>query len=430
MLLQSTVKDLIRKPVAILGGGVSGQAFDRLLAALGGRGVVFDEAALNGASDGFSESVMSGFGLVVNSPGFRKDHPWIRAAVQSPSVELCSETEAAAAFWKGKIVAVTGTNGKTTVTGLLAHALRSGGLGAIVGANVGVPFSDCVMDSHSESDWAVLEVSSFQAWNLSKIRLDGVIWTNFDEDHLDWHESLEDYFMSKWRLVELAGNAPVVIGQDVAEAARGYGLRIPEHVMVLPDAAADKESAGLTLGNRRNLSITRAWLKQAGLTPSWVDSAMTDHSFPKHRFALVGERSGMRFWNDSKGTNFHAVVACLAQFSEKVWWLGGGLSKGGDLQGFCKRIAPKISRAFVFGQTGQLLKGFLSAESVPCSCYATMRDALEATERMAVDGVDVVLSPGFASFDQFSGYADRGNQFESWVTGSVVSEPAYQLSHT
>lgn len=430
MLLQSTVKDLIRKPVAILGRGVSGLAFDRLLAKLGGSGVVFDEATGFSRSDVFSESVMSGFGLVVNSPGFRKDHPWINAAVRSPSVELCSETEAAAAFWKGKIVAVTGTNGKTTVTGLLAHALRSGGLGATVAANVGVPFSDCVMDSHSESDWAVLEVSSFQAWNFSKLRLDGVLWTNFDEDHLDWHGSLEDYFMSKWRLIELSGNAPVVIGQDVAEAARAYGLEIPDHVMVLSDAAADDESGSLTLGNRRNLSITRAWLKLAGLNPSWVDSAMTDHVFPKHRFALVGERSGMRFWNDSKGTNFHAVVACLAQFSEKVWWLGGGLSKGGDLQGFCKKIAPRISRGFVFGQTGQLLKGFLSAEGVPCACYGTMQEALDASERMAVDGTDVVLSPGFASFDQFSGYADRGNQFESWVTGSVVSEPAYQLSHT
>lgn len=430
MLLQSTVKDLIRKPVAILGRGVSGVAFDRLLAKLGGSGVVFDEATGFSRSDVFSESVMSGFGLVVNSPGFRKDHPWINAAVRSPSVELCSETEAAAAFWKGKIVAVTGTNGKTTVTGLLAHALRSGGLGATVAANVGVPFSDCVMDSHSESDWAVLEVSSFQAWNFSKLRLDGVLWTNFDEDHLDWHGSLEDYFMSKWRLIELSGNAPVVIGQDVAEAARAYGLEIPDHVMVLSDAAADDESGSLTLGNRRNLSITRAWLKLAGLNPSWVDSAMTDHVFPKHRFALVGERSGMRFWNDSKGTNFHAVVACLAQFSEKVWWLGGGLSKGGDLQGFCKKIAPRISRGFVFGQTGQLLKGFLSAEGVPCACYGTMQEALDASERMAVDGTDVVLSPGFASFDQFSGYADRGNQFESWVTGSVVSEPAYQLSHT
>ncbi|HOO93963.1 MAG TPA: Mur ligase family protein, partial [Opitutales bacterium] len=200
MLLQSTVEELMGKPVAILGNGVSGQAFERLLRSLGGRGVVFDEAFPDGTSRDFGDVDQSGFDLVVNSPGFRKDHPWISAAIRSQRLQLSSETEAAAQFWKGRIVAVTGTNGKTTVTGLLAHALCAGGWNARVAGNVGVPFSDCVMDSHSSDDWAVLEVSSFQAWNFSGMRLDGVIWTNFDEDHLDWHESLEDYFASKWRL--------------------------------------------------------------------------------------------------------------------------------------------------------------------------------------------------------------------------------------
>lgn len=430
MLLQSTVEELMGKPVAILGNGVSGQAFERLLRSLGGRGVVFDEAFPDGTSRDFGDVDQSGFDLVVNSPGFRKDHPWISAAIRSQRLQLSSETEAAAQFWKGRIVAVTGTNGKTTVTGLLAHALCAGGWNARVAGNVGVPFSDCVMDSHSSDDWAVLEVSSFQAWNLSGMRLDGVIWTNFDEDHLDWHESLEDYFASKWRLIELAGDAPVVIGQEVAEAARSFGRRLPANVVVVPDSEAENESQHLSLGNRRNLAMIRAWLRQADLEPGWLDLAMRDHVFPAHRFALVGERSGMRFWNDSKGTNFHAVAACLSQFRGKVWWLGGGLSKGGDIEGFCNRIAPRISRAFVFGQTGQLLKGFLNARGVPCVCCVTMQEALESAERMAVAGTDVVLSPGFASFDQFAGYADRGIQFEKWVHESAVAEPAYHLSHT
>ena len=130
---------------------------------------------------------------------------------------------------------------------------------------------------------------------------------------------------------------------------------------------------------------------------------------------VVGEKRGVTFWNDSKATNFHAVEAALTNFPRPVLWIGGGKAKGGDLAAFVQRIARKVRHAFVIGETKQMLTAHFQTCGVPATACATLEEAVRSALSLAVPGDQLVLSPGFASFDMFRGYDDRGRQFESIV---------------
>src|SRR6185369_11572835 len=134
-----------------------------------------------------------------------------------------------------------------------------------------------------------------------------------------------------------------------------------------------------------------------------------------HRLSRVGEKRGVTFWNDSKATNFHAVEAALATFAGPVLWIGGGKAKGGDLAGFVRRIARHLRHAFLIGETSSALAGHCRDVRVPATPCATLAEALNGAFAVAAVGDHIVLSPGFASFDMFHGYDDRGRQFESLV---------------
>lgn len=129
----------------------------------------------------------------------------------------------------------------------------------------------------------------------------------------------------------------------------------------------------------------------------------------------MGEKNGVTFWNDSKATNFHAVEAALATFAGPVLWIGGGKSKGGDLASFIRRIATKVRHAFLIGETQSALLGHCGQAGVPATACASLADAVKGAFAMAVQPDHVLLSPGFASFDMFRGYDDRGRQFEALV---------------
>jgi UDP-N-acetylmuramoylalanine--D-glutamate ligase len=134
-----------------------------------------------------------------------------------------------------------------------------------------------------------------------------------------------------------------------------------------------------------------------------------------HRFSRVGEKRGVTFWNDSKATNFHAVEAALATFAGPVLWIGGGKAKGGDLAAFVRRIARQIKHAFLIGETSAVLAGHCKHAQIPATLCASLAEAVRSAFDLGHAGDHVVLSPGFASFDQFTGYDDRGRQFETLV---------------
>src|SRR5580704_17196213 len=214
------LQPLLAKPVAVLGAGVSGRAVAGLLGQLGVRPALFDEKGGEGAAADFI-SVAHGHKLVVFSPGFTPGHPWI-AAARAAGATCLGELDLASLFWPGRVLAITGTNGKTTLTEFLTHALRSVGRDARVAGNIGQPFSQLVAEG-SAGTVAVCEVSSFQAETFKYFHADAALWTNFAEDHLERHGTMENYFAAKWNLVAHTSPGTVFAGSSVVNFAEKFG---------------------------------------------------------------------------------------------------------------------------------------------------------------------------------------------------------------
>lgn len=414
------LQPLLAAPVAVFGAGVSGRAVVALVERLGGIARLFDERPREGEAEMFRPVAAAEHRLVVYSPGFPPTHPWITAA-RAAGCTCLGELDFASVFWRGSVVAITGTNGKTTLTEFLTYALRSIGRDAVAVGNVGRAFSQAVVDRQggAPDSIAVCEVSSFQAESLRHFRADAALWINLAEDHLERHPSLEAYFFAKWRLFERTIGGHVFAGTTVQAAAEQFGQTLPAGAAV---ATLDQPGDILLRGTafeeypqRENFLLAAAWWRAAGLREPALYAAAQTFPLGPHRLACVARQEGVCWWNDSKATNFHATEAALARFSAPVILLAGGKSKGGDVAGFVQRIAPRVRSAFLIGETRNILATLFGAAGVAHHVCADLPEAVRLAAAAARPGDHVLLSPGFSSLDQFRGYDDRGTQFERLV---------------
>src|SRR5579871_1075051 len=230
------LQPLLAKPVAVLGAGVSGRAVAGLLGRIGARSVLFDQKGGEGIAADFV-SAAQGHSLVVFSPGFAPGHPWL-AAARAAGATCLGELDFAALFWPGRVLAITGTNGKTTLTEFLTHALRSIGRDARATGNIGHPFSQLVTEGNGDraNTTAVCEVSSFQAETLKYFRADATLWTNFAEDHLERHGTMENYFAAKWNLVGHTPSGTVFAGSSAVRFAEEFDRAFPPGAAVASEA--------------------------------------------------------------------------------------------------------------------------------------------------------------------------------------------------
>lgn len=417
--LPEFLKPLLAQPVAVFGGGVSGQAVLTLLKKLGARGELYDEKQKEGRAS-FAAADAKVYRLIVFSPGFPLDHPWLRVA-RAAGCTCLGELDFAGLFWRGTLVAITGTNGKTTLTEFLTHALKQVGRSARATGNVGFPFAQLVVDTDGGvfDDVAVCEVSSFQAETLLHFRADSALWTNLAEDHLERHPSMRGYFEAKWRLFDRTVGGVMLAGSSVQRFAAEFGYVLPIEAAIATEAQpADVLLAGTVFEHypqRENFLLAAAWWQRAGLAEADLYAAAHSFKLGRHRLTRFAVRDGVSYWNDSKATNFHAVEGALAFFTGPVLLILGGKSKGGDVPGFVRRIAPRTKHACLIGDTRELLAQACTRFGVPHSICSGLQEAVQRAAQMAVSPDHVLLSPGFASFDLFRNYEDRGNQFEQLV---------------
>jgi UDP-N-acetylmuramoylalanine--D-glutamate ligase len=420
------IHPLLEHPVAIFGGGVSGRSVLALVESLGGKGLIFDEKASDGVRAEFRGAAVQEHRLIVFSPGFKPTHPWIGAARAAGAVCL-AELDFASLFWRGSLIAITGTNGKTTLTEFLTHALRSIGRDACATGNIGHSFARLVLElgGGAPDSVAVCEVSSFQAEMLRYFRADAALWTNFAEDHLERHGTMEEYFLAKWRLFERTVGGHVFAGTSVQHYAQIFGQTLPADALIATEnQPADVLLRGTVFAHypqRENFLLAAAWWRGAGLREDALYAAAASFSLGAHRLARVGARDGVTYWNDSKATNFHAVEAAVAGFPAPVILIAGGKSKGGDVAAFVGRIAPHVKHVFVIGDTRNVLATLCGARQVSHTVCADLAEAIGLAARTARSGDNVLLSPGFASFDQFRSYEDRGAQFINLVNNLGVA---------
>jgi UDP-N-acetylmuramoylalanine--D-glutamate ligase len=368
--------------------------------------------------------------LVVPSPLVRLDHPALVAA-RAAGVPVRSEIDLAGERAAVPIVAVTGTNGKTTVTTLTAAMLDASGRRVVAAGNLGRPLIDAVDDP---VDVIVAEVSSFQLACSETFHPHVGVVLAITPDHLDWHGSYEQYVAAKARITRCQNADDVLVfDADDADAAAiaaasraralGFSRRSDAPGRALEVDGRLLDSDGALLANiddmRRALVHDRTNALASGLaaiavgaTTEGVRAALATYATLPHRVALVGEASGVQWYDDSKATNPDATLRALESF-DSVVLLAGGRNKGLDLS-VLARAASRLRGVVAFGEAGpEVAKAF--AGSVPVETVESMRDAVRAAARLSRPGDVVLLSPACASFDAYSNYAERGDDFAAEV---------------
>jgi len=406
------------KPVAIFGTGSSGSAAKKLLDAIGIKSVMYAENGAGAKSD-FTAIDARNHALAVYSPAFRPDHKWLCAA-RAEGVKTICETDLSALAWSGKIVAITGTNGKTTLTSFVTHLLNRAGFDAIAAGNIGDPLSGfCFEYGGDKNKIAVCELSSFQTSALEFLRPDALLWTNFAPDHLDWHKDMREYFTAKHNLVKAMRGELFIAGSSVAHSAASFDIILPKFAKILdeenPPSAPEPFGSSI---QARNFDMAINFAESFGVDGATVRAAAADFKLPAHRFSRPIISRGVRFFNDSKATNAHAAIAALKELKNEkhLVWLGGGKNKHCDISPLVDAVSESAKAAVLIGQTAEMLKEVLD-KKLPQGAHvcSSMEDAVGRAFALSKEDSAVLFSPGFSSFGMFSGYADRGKSFENSV---------------
>jgi UDP-N-acetylmuramoylalanine--D-glutamate ligase len=363
--------------------------------------------------------------VVVPSPGVPAAHPVYRLA-RAAGIAVRGEVELAARWSICPLVAVTGTNGKTTVTSLIAEMLSASGVAALAAGNIGLPLCDAV--GNEELQVVVAEVSSFQLAFAESFRPIVAVWLNLAADHLDWHGSLDAYIAAKARIWARQGPSDVaVVNADdpvvLAEARRApsqvvtYGLESATVDYGVVDGWLRGPSGPLLEVSRlprsmphdvSNALAASAAALAAGATVEGVRAALLGFAPLPHRLTLVGYAGGVRWYDDSKATNPHAAVAAVEGF-DSVVLIAGGRNKGLDLSTLAL-VADRIRAVVAIGEAApEVAAAFAGLR--PVTTAASMADAVAAAAAAARTGDVVLLSPGCASYDWYRSYAARGDDF-------------------
>ena len=362
--------------------------------------------------------------LVVPSPGVPAHHPvFALAAETGTAVE--SELGLAADAIDVPLVAITGTNGKTTVTTLVAEMLVASGRRAIAAGNIGTPLTTAV---GQPVDVVVAEVSSFQLQLAPRFRPQVGVWLNLAPDHLDWHGSDESYAAAKFRVWENQGPDDVAVANADDPGVEAWTSKAPGRVVRYGvEEPAEYAVAGGELvgpGGETIVSVGELWRAlphdlgnslaasaaalAGGASLDGVRAALRAFRGLPHRLALVGDADGVRWYDDSKATNPHAAAAAIRSF-ESVVLIAGGQNKGLDLSAL-RQSADRVRGVVAIGAAGAQVRDAFQGRTAVVTAES-MDAAVEAAGAMARPGDAVVLSPGCASFDWYGSYAERGDDF-------------------
>ena len=431
----------------VVGLGKSGVAAARFLAARGATVTAADSRPrerLAAAAEslaglpvrlhfgGHPEALVLGQDLVVPSPGVPWDLPAL-ALARERGVAVHGELELAAGALRGKVIGVTGTNGKTTTASLADHVLRAAAVPGSLAGNIGTPVL-AIADGSRRDDWHVLELSSFQLEASASFRCHVAVVLNVTPDHLDRHGSFRRYAAAKARILrnQRPGDVAVLNGGDpecraMERLARGRVARFGAPCRPGVDACADGgrllyrgrdvAAADLPIKGAHNLENALAAVAAcalAGVGTEAIGRAL--HSFRPvpHRMEFVASVRGVDCYNDSKATNVAAAVRACTSFRSGLWPILGGRDKGSDYAPLAPALRGRARAALLVGEAAPLIREQLDG-AVPAVDAGTIGAALDHALRRARPGDTVLLAPACASFDQYASYEERGREFRRLV---------------
>jgi UDP-N-acetylmuramoylalanine--D-glutamate ligase len=442
-LLRKPLPEALRsKTVLVLGLGDTGLSVARWVESEGGRVRVADTRAApprkpefggEFVAGQFTPALLDGVDLVCISPGLSLQEPLVREAA-SRGVPVLGDIELFAwhvrGFTRSKVIAVTGTNGKTTVTALTAHLLRSAGVDCESAGNIGPAALQALLARKAAPPavW-VLELSSYQLETTWSLDADAAALLNLTEDHLDRYGSVNEYGAAKARV--FLGEGVSIVNRDDPRAlalapARStrmtFGLGAPPvgwdfgtlDGALVQGREAFFQARELRIHGEHNVAnalAACALARAMGLSLESLNKGLRTFAGLPHRLQLVATRNGVEWYDDSKGTNVGATVAALAGLRKPVLLIAGGEGKGQDFSPLALPVSQFAKRVLLIGRDAALIDQALQSTGVPIVRCASLEEAVERAAREAAPGDAVLLSPACASFDMFRDYRHRGEVF-------------------
>lgn len=436
----------------VLGLGISGKAATKFLIAHGHDVLGLDKnrdtldkdpVILELKQEGFQTQHQddpldfSKINLIVMSPGFPPEHP-ICIKAREHNIEIIGEVELACRHIKQKMIGITGTNGKTTVTLLTTHVLNRCGIPARALGNVGTPITEELLKGN-ENEVIVAELSSFQLDTMKTPVLDAGVVLNITPDHLDRYGTMDNYAQSKLHLSTLLKpNAPFYLYEEISKefpnlthtlkySSYGYEMASTlrtdmkyvynhnENLGMLPYFLRKSQNHDL-----ENILAAFAMCQAFGVTLQQFFEAHATFVKPHHRIEYVLRHVGVDYYDDSKGTNIDAVVRAVEFLDGPIVLIAGGVDKGAPYTPWISAFKGKVKTIFAIGEAAPKMESQLSQAFTFKRC-PTLEDAVQEASKAAVKGDKVLLSPGCSSYDMFRDYAHRGQEFQRLVNQISVS---------
>lgn len=442
---------LAGKKVVVVGLGKSGIAAARLLLARGARVIGNDarpaselpedaralaEQGVELALGGHDAALLGSADQIVVSPGV-PNLPALEAAERA-GVPIASEIELASWFLEGKLIGITGTNGKSTVTTLVGEMCRQSGRPTFVGGNLGTPLTFAVDSRAAQRDgYVVVELSSFQLERVERLRVHFAALLNVSADHLDRYPSLEAYARTKANIFRNqtsedfalvpSGDALCI---DLARASGGklYAYGGADGAVRVADGRLTDAATGLSLAldelgisgrhNHDNACAAALLARLCGVERDAIERVLREFGGLPHRMVHVRRLDGVDYYDDSKATNVGAAAAALDGLADRegrVVLIAGGKHKGGDYAPVAERMRARGRAAVLIGEAAPLIEAALSGCGLPVETESTLERAVQRARAQAQPGDAVLLAPACASFDMFRSYAHRGDVFQDAV---------------
>src|SRR5713226_5568752 len=452
--------ELKDKRVLVVGLGKSGVASALFLKAQGARVTVSDtktgdelhneipvllDHGITVETGGHGERTFRGQDLIVVSPGVPVDAPPLLQA-RSAGGEVIGEVELAAQFLPGPIVAITGSNGKTTTTTLTGEILTAGGFPALVGGNIGTPAISLVERAKPESV-IVLEVSSFQLETIRTFRPKVAVILNITPDHLDRHRTFEAYTDAKARILEnqqgddfavLNADDPTCVAMESRTRAKVFwfsrqkevkqGAWVRDGTIVFRDGERQREImqvSEIPLKGAHNLENALAAICAGalmGCEPEKIRQAVREFKAVEHRLEFVATIHGVEYYNDSKATNVDATIKALESFPANIHLILGGKDKGSDYTVLNDLLRERVKCVYTIGAAAEKIQSQIKGPTAIVHT-GTIESAAKQAAASASPGDIVLLAPACASFDQFQNYEHRGRVFKELVLGLQADTP-------
>ncbi|HSZ27069.1 MAG TPA: UDP-N-acetylmuramoyl-L-alanine--D-glutamate ligase [Chthoniobacterales bacterium] len=432
--------NLNRTRAAVLGLGTSGEAAARLLQQRGASVTVFDSGKPDAQKirtlQDLGISIITGeaadmakadYDLTILSPGIDPVVPLIQN-FRRQGAALVGELELAFRFCERPVIAITGTNGKTTTTQLIESMLNSAGYRTVACGNIGMPFAEAVQ-RQGEFDFFTVEVSSFQLETISTFRPEVALWLNLTPDHLDRYPNMAEYRTAKLRIFEnqrssdyavtnYSDDLPGLVARQITFSAYSEGADFilqGETICFRGEPILEMKETQLSgFHNAENLMAALGAAHAIHIPWEKAKSGLTNYRLLPHRCERVGEIDGVIYINDSKATNLDALVKALESQPQPVVLIAGGKDKGFAFDAIAGLVHEKVKYAVLIGEMAdRIYQGW--SKVVPSSCAQTLPAAVDQARQHSIPGGVVLFSPGTSSFDMFKNYADRGNQFREII---------------